>query len=311
MQTEDLSGRRFGRWTVLERTPGEGASRWRCRCQCGAERDVLERNLKSGASLSCGCLTRERVRKANRIDLTGARFGRLTALREAPAEGGSAWECRCDCGRECVVPTKLLRSGKRTSCGCDSRRGKARTQDIAGKKFSMMTALYPTEQRDRKGSVIWHCRCDCGKEMDVSYDQLRYGDKISCGCMREKSNRELHTRLIHVAGTSIDLLRSEKPRRRNRTGVTGVYKRRGRYAAEITFQSRTYYLGSYRELQEAALVRKEAEETLHKSAVRFYEAWKRSADANAQWGAENPISIEVKRLDNGEFRVEMLPRIAF
>ena len=54
-----------------------------------------------------------------KLDLTGQRFGKLTVL--APAENiGSrtAWLCRCDCGREAVVPTRRLRDGRRTSCGC-------------------------------------------------------------------------------------------------------------------------------------------------------------------------------------------------
>ena len=60
-----------------------------------------------------------RDRGAQRLDLTGQRFGQLTVL--APAENiGSmtAWRCRCDCGRESVVMTAHLRSGQTTSCGC-------------------------------------------------------------------------------------------------------------------------------------------------------------------------------------------------
>ena len=59
-----------------------------------------------------------RGNNAQRLDLTGQRFGMLTVL--APAEDiGSmtAWRCRCDCGKECVVMTAHLRSGQ-TSCGC-------------------------------------------------------------------------------------------------------------------------------------------------------------------------------------------------
>lgn len=54
-----------------------------------------------------------------RLDLTGQRFGRLTALR--PAEyirPGTAWVCRCDCGQETVVRTDNLRYGRTKSCGC-------------------------------------------------------------------------------------------------------------------------------------------------------------------------------------------------
>jgi len=55
-----------------------------------------------------------------KLDLTGQRYGKLTVL--APAENignRTAWLCRCDCGKETVVPTVRLRDGHRTSCGCD------------------------------------------------------------------------------------------------------------------------------------------------------------------------------------------------
>ena len=56
-----------------------------------------------------------------KLDLTNQSFGHLTAI--SPAEkikGRTAWLCRCMCGNECVVTTKDLRSGKRTTCGCRS-----------------------------------------------------------------------------------------------------------------------------------------------------------------------------------------------
>lgn len=56
-----------------------------------------------------------------KLDLTNQSFGYLTAI--SPAEkikGRTAWLCRCTCGNECVVTTKDLRSGKRTTCGCRS-----------------------------------------------------------------------------------------------------------------------------------------------------------------------------------------------
>lgn len=54
------------------------------------------------------------------IDLTGQRFGRLTVLRqEIPLKGTNAvWLCKCDCGKECIVRSLLLRNGETTSCGC-------------------------------------------------------------------------------------------------------------------------------------------------------------------------------------------------
>ena len=59
-----------------------------------------------------------------KLDLTGQRFGKLTVLRAAENLGSlTAWACRCDCGRELVVPTKRLRDGHRTSCGCNRPAG--------------------------------------------------------------------------------------------------------------------------------------------------------------------------------------------
>ena len=56
---------RFGRLTVLEEgegvpSPGNGTLRRAlCRCDCGTEKLFYVGNLKKGASLSCGCRTRE------------------------------------------------------------------------------------------------------------------------------------------------------------------------------------------------------------------------------------------------------------
>lgn len=65
IRVEDLTGRRFGRYTVLRRAEsyisktGSRQSRWLCRCDCGNERIVFSQSLKSGNSLSCGCYQKE------------------------------------------------------------------------------------------------------------------------------------------------------------------------------------------------------------------------------------------------------------
>lgn len=54
-------------------------------------------------------------------DITGQRFGRLTAL--CPTEGrvkrkGVVWKCRCDCGNIRYAPSTYLVGGQVKSCGC-------------------------------------------------------------------------------------------------------------------------------------------------------------------------------------------------
>lgn len=54
----DLTGQRFGRWTVVSRTAGSGTAHWHCRCDCGGEKTVEGPSLRRGLSTSCGCVSR-------------------------------------------------------------------------------------------------------------------------------------------------------------------------------------------------------------------------------------------------------------
>lgn len=52
----DLTGQKFGRLTVLSKVEGNPSRlKWSCQCDCGALRDVLSQNLRSGHTVSCGC----------------------------------------------------------------------------------------------------------------------------------------------------------------------------------------------------------------------------------------------------------------
>lgn len=55
-----IAGQRFGRLRVLESAgSANGVSRWLCRCDCGNEKVVLGKDMRSGNTSSCGCLSRE------------------------------------------------------------------------------------------------------------------------------------------------------------------------------------------------------------------------------------------------------------
>jgi hypothetical protein len=54
-----------------------------------------------------------------RRDLTGQKFNRLTVIDRGPNIGPlPAWNCRCDCGQQTVVPTTRLVRNQTMSCGC-------------------------------------------------------------------------------------------------------------------------------------------------------------------------------------------------
>lgn len=172
----------------------------------------------------------------------------------------------------------------------------------------MLTALHPTGQCDSKGSLIWHCRCDCGNEVDVSYNSLMYTNQKSCGCLKREHEQKLNTYLTHVAGTSVDILKSKKVPTDNTTGYKGVYWIRGKYVAKIVFQKKAYYLGTYDDIEEAAEARKEAEEVLFDGVAEYYAKWKTRANQDPQWAKENPVQIIVTQHD-GKLAVTLLPKI--
>lgn len=60
----DLTGKRFGRLTVIRRhgTTAYKHPTWLCHCSCGNEHVVTGCSLSQGASRSCGCLDRDQKR---------------------------------------------------------------------------------------------------------------------------------------------------------------------------------------------------------------------------------------------------------
>jgi hypothetical protein len=62
----NLLSQRFGTWTVIGYGhPGSPHHRWLCRCDCGAEREVVGPNLRNGVSVNCGCLRKHRTKHGN------------------------------------------------------------------------------------------------------------------------------------------------------------------------------------------------------------------------------------------------------
>jgi hypothetical protein len=69
MPVIDLTGKRFGRLTVLhlhEVSRSRGA-RWQCKCDCGNTALVYRKELRNGDTQSCGCLHKEQLQERNTI----------------------------------------------------------------------------------------------------------------------------------------------------------------------------------------------------------------------------------------------------
>ena len=196
----------------------------------------------------------------------GKRFGMLTVLEYAgKRDGMHRWRCLCDCGKESIVGQTLLQSGKTKSCGCN---GYPPMEDLSGRVFGKLTVLEQVEWK--KGASYWRCRCECGNETTVRYAYLITGHTKSCGCLQRGA---ILDNLRLVDGTSVTKLEAMRNRTisSNTSGYTGVYRQKnsGKWAAQITFKNKTYYLGAYDNIDDAIKARKRGEE-MHEDFLEWY-----------------------------------------
>lgn len=259
-RVQDLTGRRFGKLTVLEYSTEE--KKWKCICDCGNEVSKSTGHLNAGA-VSCGCLKKR--------DLTGKRFGKLTVQGKSDSrkQRNLLWLCRCDCGNLCEKTTAELNAGMARSCGCSWRQQAVHPGD----RFGRLVAEEPTGQRQVK-SVVWRCRCDCGNAVDVRATLLMSGHTTSCGCAKREldEGRDFKNILTYTDDTCIEFARDIGKKRADTspdTGVRGVVLRGGYYRAQITFRKKRYYLGSFSRLEDAVKARKQAEEQVADFVARY------------------------------------------
>lgn len=250
-QRQDLTGKRFGKLTILEYDPER--QKWKCQCDCGNLTYKNTGHLNAGTATSCGC-------KQNQ-NLIGKRFGKLVVLEKSEnrRRGHTLWICQCDCGNTCEKPTGELNGGTATSCGCSWRQPAVHEGD----RFGRLTAIRPTEKRSAK-AVIWECLCDCGETVFVRTTSLTSGHTISCGCVKRELDEEKDFReiLAYTDNTCIEFAKGISKNRSNTspdTGVRGVILKDGKYQAQIVFRKKRYYLGRYSRLEDAVEIRRKAE----------------------------------------------------
>lgn len=303
-RSKDLTGRRFGHLTVEEKTEKRfcGYVVWRCKCDCGGEILANTKYLQRGTVKDCGCVSKSSRRgRSCAEDLTGQRFDHLQVLSRAEKRRGHVyWNCLCDCGNTVTVPSENLKTGKTKSCGCVNLWMPHMKADLAGRRFGRLTVLEPTREKSKKSSVYWHCRCDCGNEVDVTRDALLSGGQKSCGCLQKEVQYEIKDRLTRVDGTCIEWLEKRKYRSDNVSGFRGVNEtKRGGYRVKIGFKGRRFYLGMYKTFEEAVQARLEAEELIHGGFVKSYRLWSQKAKEDADWAEKNPLIFEVVKEKDG------------
>lgn len=223
-QIEDLTGRKFGRLTVIERAEdhwipcGRRKISWLCQCDCGSEPVVIRgQYLKNGRSQSCGCLQRERTSKSN----LNKKKKRNVYDDMGDYLIGHFFNCE-----DCFEVDKDDYEKVKDYC------------------WYKNTGGYVTTTSDGKTIKI-HQVVMGGKNIDYIN-----GDKLD----NRKSNLRFCTTAENVRNVGI--------RSNNTSGVTGVSysKREGKWKSNITYNGVVIRLGTFANKEDAIKARKDAEE---------------------------------------------------
>lgn len=174
----NLVGQKFGKLLVIEKHPEKKhrSIQWVCKCECGNIKILKTGQLTSGDYKSCGCSNKEfqQIARDKRYDITGQRFGKLTAIRKISKSGPSVWEFKCDCSSLIELRTQsVITHGVKS---CKNCKGK----NIKGLRYGSLVVISKAG-KGYNGAIQWLCKCDCGNEVIISGVSLRDGSRINCG----------------------------------------------------------------------------------------------------------------------------------
>ncbi len=210
-------------------------------------------------------------------DLIGKKYGMLTVIEEAEKadNGQRRLLCRCECGNTVVVNANNFVRLHTKSCGC------IKSPDISGQVFGRLTVLGRSDKRGVRGSrtvPLWACRCECGNITYKAKDTLTNPDESMCAeCAAKYAAAKARASAGYVEGTQLAKISDMTPSAANTTGVRGVYyeSKFDRWRAEIKFQRKRYYLGTYKNKEDAIKARLAAETDLYEPFLERLKAEQR------------------------------------
>lgn len=200
---------------------------WKCKCDCG--NICFKRQDHLIKDKSCGCYVKitnaiinmKRRGIKTRIlnskdDMIGKRFGKLVVLSIFDYDIGEPkkYLCQCDCGKQKVIYKINLKNGNAKSCGClkDDYR-KKREKELLGLKIGRLTILKIT---DFYSPMKVLCKCECGNEKEIVYNNIKRGMTTSCGCYRIER--------VHEVSYNPLLTEEQRKRRRKEIGDHSIKK---------------------------------------------------------------------------------------
>ena len=272
----DLTGQIFSSWTVISRAEdrvNKSGKRpmWFCKCNCGQIREISSSDLKSGKSMSCGCLKKALlINHLHKSIEIGTVFGELTVLKDlGKTKSDYKYLCKCSCGKETTVFQGSLISHKTKSCGhiqsTKNGMSKHRLYPIYASMIDRATNPNNSASKNymERGVTIhpdWSNDTPKGLENFIKWATTDGGWKPGLQLDKEAID---HDNLVYGPYTCkfvprhVNIARCRKKDRATNSKFIGISKRSdsGRCSAVITYKRNIHHIGCFATELEAAKAR--------------------------------------------------------
>lgn len=123
-------------------------------------------------------------------NLMGHRVGKLMVCMPTlrSTARGRMWLCRCSCGKMVLVGYKDLMGKEVTSCGCVAPDVTVQTDSYENLSGRWRGMLHIIEPKSPAKLDEYLCKCECGKVVCRTVEELNTRGIKSCGCL-EASTR--------------------------------------------------------------------------------------------------------------------------
>ena len=145
-----------------------------------------------------------------KTDLTGRQYGMLkvkckTNRKHPVKKKDFVWECICDCGKTCYLPTSYLNSGDYKSCGCNRGNKDIKTLCMVNiiEHTNIKVIAKKTPNKNNKSGirgVYWaSCQqkwCACIDFKKKRYNLGYYSDITQATAARKNAEENLHDKFL-------------------------------------------------------------------------------------------------------------------
>lgn len=161
---------------------------------------------------------------------------------------------------------------------------------LIGKRFGLLTVINRTDDKDKYGYYLWHCKCDCGQNKLANQSDLKKGTVKTCGgsihmgtVMRDRDRLKNEVLSGYEVDKESGIRYSDFVKKKlsnNTSGYTGVYRRKNKWSAELIVNGIRYRENGFSTPEKAYEARLKLEEEHLPEKIRDKVETRRQHDEN-------------------------------